>query len=95
MSVHLERCSNPRCRRLYELEHCSRCFASPSMTAGLIICPHCGATVAGDPALAYSARALPQAFEHWPDEDLPKVWRYKSGTTTVFRMPWQIELGRP
>jgi hypothetical protein len=79
MSVQLEKCSNLLCRRLYVLEHFSCCFARHVMSAGVITCPHCGATVSADPALVYSARPLPNALEHWPEEDFPSRPEYHAG----------------
>lgn len=78
MSVHLEKCSNPLCRRLYELEHYSRCFAPETMCAGVITCPYCRTTVSANPALVYSARPLPKAFEHWHTEDFPPSRKRKA-----------------
>lgn len=85
MSVHLEKCSNPLCHRLYALEHFSRCFASHRMSAGAITCPHCGATVPANPALVYSARPLLAALEHWPEEDFPPRSEYKGHPVMAMR----------
>lgn len=71
MSVHLNKCSHPLCRRLFELEHFSPSFARQGMAAGVVICPHCGLSAAANPALVYSARPLPNDFEHRPEEDFP------------------------
>lgn len=70
MSVHLERCSNALCRRLYEVEHFSPCFARSVMRAGVIECPHCGTTVSAKPSLVYATRAVPVLWECWPEEDV-------------------------
>lgn len=70
MSVHLERCSNALCRRLYEVEHFSPCFARTVMRTGVIECPHCGATVSAKPSLVYATRAVPALWERWPEVDL-------------------------
>ncbi|WP_194727065.1 hypothetical protein [Noviherbaspirillum malthae] len=81
MSIHLERCRNPLCRRLFELEHFSQCFARQGMTAGVITCPHCKVEDAANPTLVYSARPLPKAFEHWPggDPDVAPERKSKTG----------------
>lgn len=69
MSVHLERCSNALCRRLYEVEHFSPCFARTVMRAGVIECPHCGVTVSAKLSLVYATRVVPPLWEPWTEED--------------------------
>ncbi|WP_194727379.1 hypothetical protein [Noviherbaspirillum malthae] len=85
MSVHLEKCRNPLCRRLYELEHFSQCFAPQTMAAGVIICPHCKVLVAANPTLVYSARPIPKAFEHWPEVDFTITSGRKNKTAVLQR----------
>jgi hypothetical protein len=85
MSVHLEKCRNPLCRRFYELEHFSQCFAPQAMAAGVITCPHCEVSVAANPNLVYSARPIPKAFEHWPEVDFAVTSERKNKKSVLQR----------
>jgi len=85
MSVHLEKCRNPLCRRLYELEHFSHCFAPQTMAAGVVTCPHCKVSTSANPALVYSSRVIPKAFEHWPEEDFTVTSERKTKTALLIR----------
>jgi len=85
MSVHLERCSNALCRRLYEVEHFSPCFGSRGMRVGVIECPHCAATVSAKASLVYVSRAVPKLWDRWLDEDFSETKGYKSSVSALIR----------
>jgi len=85
MSVHLERCSNALCRRLYEVEHFSPCFGSGGMRMGVIECPHCAATVTAKPSLVYVSRAVPTLWARWLDEDVSEAIAYRPSAAAVPR----------
>jgi hypothetical protein len=83
MSVHLERCSNALCRRLYEVEHFSPCFGGRGMRVGVIECPHCATTVSAKPSLVYVARAVPMLWERWNEDDDLEPLNYQPSATGV------------
>lgn len=58
MSVHLEKCSNLECTRVFEVEQFSRAFGGWHAT-GLIECPHCGVCMLGKCELIYISRVIP------------------------------------
>lgn len=76
MTVHVEKCSEPICGHLFEVEHFSRAFGQ-EMASGKIECPHCGKFNEGDPNLIYVSRKLFISLESRPEANLhekPAFW---------------------
>lgn len=65
MSLHLEHCASARCGRPYQVEQYSIAFAPPGQRAGVVQCPHCGASHAGRPNKVYRTGVLDPICENW------------------------------
>lgn len=76
VTVQLEKCLEPVCGLLFEVEYFSRAFGE-EMASGKIECPHCGKSREGNPNSIYVTRKFSENLENRPEansHEKPAFW---------------------